>query len=742
MKRSPQILTILFFLFSALVIATNVAFSSSGLERAGQPLRLPLSLNTGTPAFDLNSGPSLFLPLIAQSQGQFSVSGKVSDQQDRPVSGVEVVDQTGRSVITGQDGSYLMEGLSSGEHALAPSKNGLVFSPAMQDVDLPGNAGPVDFTAITACTEAVTNGGFEKDTGWDFPITPYSADYSTAVVHKGSRSARTGILKTAENVYSYSSVRSKVIKVPSDIGSATLRVWLYPLSEEGMATTLMDAPKGPDFGEAALSQDVQYALVLEPGATLADDQLLETLLWIRSDSQTWMMHEFDLTKYAGQSIKLQFGTFNDGANGVTAMFVDDVSLEICGAAVTTPTPTPTGTPTACQNRIDNSGFELNGSWDIPVTVFPAGYTTARAHTGKRSMRTGIVKTADDRYSFSDAGQWVTIPSKAASVTLRLWEYPASEEATTLALPAPPAVGSSIDALEKQLVSNDVQYVLILDQNYNIAEVLLWQLSNAQKWVKHEFDLSDYKGRTIRVQFGTFNDGYYNQGITSMYVDDVTLDTCTTAAPTPTPTATPSPTATPINSPTPTNTPQPGTTPTATSTPTGCSDRILNGSFEDTSDWVIPITAFSAGYSTDRAHSGDRSMRTGIVHAAHNRFSYSDFRQTVTIPWDAKSALVRFWLYPRSQDAALLSVPSQPLSDIFGQDALNEDVQYVLILNAYGNWIDTLVWQRSNAGTWTSKDFDLDKYIGSTIKLQFGTYNDGLGGVTYMYVDDVSLQVCK
>jgi bacillopeptidase F (M6 metalloprotease family) len=38
-------------------------------------------------------------------------------------------------------------------------------------------------------------------------------------------------------------------------------------------------------------------------------------------------------------------------------------------------------------------------------------------------------------------------------------------------------------------------------------------------------------------------------------------------------------------------------------------------------------------------------------------------------------------------------------------------------------------------------YDLTVYAGSTIKLQFGTYNDGFGGVTAMYVDDVSMQIC-
>ncbi len=81
-------------------------------------------------------------------------------------------------------------------------------------------------------------------------------------------------------------------------------------------------------------------------------------------------------------------------------------------------------------------------------------------------------------------------------------------------------------------------------------------------------------------------------------------------------------------------------------------------------------------------------------------------------------------------------------EVFGKESPGGDVQYLLILDRFGYWIDTLLWQRSNAGEWTFKSVNLDRYIGATIKLQFGTYNDGLGGVSSMHVDDVSLQVCK
>ena len=43
--------------------------------------------------------------------------------------------------------------------------------------------------------------------------------------------------------------------------------------------------------------------------------------------------------HAGQTIKLQFGVYNDGVDGVTGIYVDDVSVEICFPSAQTATPT-------------------------------------------------------------------------------------------------------------------------------------------------------------------------------------------------------------------------------------------------------------------------------------------------------------------------------------------------------------------------------------------------------------------
>ncbi len=56
-------------------------------------------------------------------------------------------------------------------------------------------------------------------------------------------------------------------------------------------------------------------------------------------------------------------------------------------------------------------------------------------------------------------------------------------------------------------------------------------------------------------------------------------------------------------------------------------------------------------------------------------------------------------------------------------------------------LDKPWYSRNDSQVWTNVQFDLHDYAGDTILLQWGTYNDGGGGITAMYVDDVTLQAC-
>jgi hypothetical protein len=141
-----------------------------------------------TAAVSSNEVP-IHMPLIMGVGRQYSVSGKVADTSNRPVAGVTVTDQSGLSAVTDANGLYTLNGLYGSDHALAPSKSGLVFAPSLAQVELDILRGNLDFTALQECTNGIENGGFEDNDGWEFPATEYSAGYSSAKSHNGDRSA-------------------------------------------------------------------------------------------------------------------------------------------------------------------------------------------------------------------------------------------------------------------------------------------------------------------------------------------------------------------------------------------------------------------------------------------------------------------------------------------------------------------------------------------------------------------------
>jgi hypothetical protein len=114
---------------------------------------------------------------------------------------------------------------------------------------------------------------------------------------------------------------------------------------------------------------------------------------------------------------------------------------------------------------------------------------------------------------------------------------------------------------------------------------------------------------------------------------------------------------------------------------------------------------------------------------------------VSLPENIDSAMLTLWLFPLSGETTSLGEPPIPTGSRLDKFTSADDAQYVLILDQADQWIDTLLWQRRDQGQWTRYQFDLIGYAGDTIKLHIGAYNNGLGGVTGMYADDVVLEVC-
>jgi len=204
---------------------------------------------------------------------------------------------------------------------------------------------------------------------------------------------------------------------------------------------------------------------------------------------------------------------------------DSVSVLVTGPAITytiyVPA-IPSDYPAPpCQNIVANSSFEDSSGWKLPVTVYTAAYSTAQQNSGARSVRTGILDQTDNIFSYSSVSQTVTIPASATVADLSYHLWPQTSETTLFKAPVQ-ALG--IEEADSHY-ANDLQMVLILDGDGNELARLYAQRRNDQSWILEEHDLLDFKGQTITLYFGTFNNGNSWLGVTAMFVDDVELSVC-------------------------------------------------------------------------------------------------------------------------------------------------------------------------------------------------------------------------
>jgi hypothetical protein len=98
---------------------------------------------------------TLYMPLAIGQMNVYTLSGQVLDESNKPISGVAIVDSSGRTGITDNNGVYTIS-VAAGSHALAPSLDGYRFAPAVADVDVPDDMVAQDFQATAACIEGVS----------------------------------------------------------------------------------------------------------------------------------------------------------------------------------------------------------------------------------------------------------------------------------------------------------------------------------------------------------------------------------------------------------------------------------------------------------------------------------------------------------------------------------------------------------------------------------------------------------
>ena len=199
-------------------------------------------------------------------------------------------------------------------------------------VDVDGNVFVSSETGVwrygTNAQDIIINGRFESDSAWDLPFTAIPADYTTDLVYNGQRSMRIG-LDNAPNIYGYSSAR-QTFTLPDEPLMAQLTFYMYPMTGQETAVTSSNITPEQALNHIMVPDagDAQYVYLYDA----LTNTNLQTITRDLSNAQAWQRYTVNLDGYGGQTLMLLFGVMNDGQNGMTGMYVDDVSLLVIDGA--------------------------------------------------------------------------------------------------------------------------------------------------------------------------------------------------------------------------------------------------------------------------------------------------------------------------------------------------------------------------------------------------------------------------
>jgi hypothetical protein len=298
------------------------------------------------------------------------------------------------------------------------------------------------------------------------------------------------------------------------------------------------------------------------------------------------------------------------------------------------------------------------------------------------------------------------------------------------------VGMYVNRVDSGAGEIDRQFIDLLDEDNNILATLNGPVFDVTADFTYlEFPLDAFIGEDIKIQFRVVNDGgaFYS----TMYFDDVSLVMCNTH----------------------------------------CDSQVINGGFESQdanpaiSGWLYDMQAIiNPWYTQDQVHSGLWAMQTGIpvsgtlsVKTGQTYFDLESssevWQRNINLPGDQSGALLTFWIYRTRAEGVVPPTPLTrnldptrylpALADPRGNVATlvnatpPEDWVYVYIRDDDRNTLAKPLWQRAtNDNTWIRYSFDLSDYMGQQIELLFGTYNDGKGGPSAMWIDDVVVGTCE
>jgi hypothetical protein len=199
--------------------------------------------------------------------------------------------------------------------------------------------------------------------------------------------------------------------------------------------------------------------------------------------------------------------------------------------------------TQAANVVQNPGFE-NGLYGWTECARLAVSLSNVAHGGKKSVLLGTTRKPAIG-GVAAICQTVIVP---ASAHLSFWTKSVADVS----------------------VDGEYQQAQLLDKK-KVVQIFYTTAATTKSWKKRSYDLSDYAGRSLTLEFDVRGKGKRGDDI-GQFVDDVTLAgvvATPTPSPSPAPTASPTPATSPTPTPLPTATPTPAATPLATPPP--CND---------------------------------------------------------------------------------------------------------------------------------------------------------------------------
>jgi hypothetical protein len=178
--------------------------------------------------------------------------------------------------------------------------------PEQPDIPSPGGTPDQPQQLPAGCTELLENGGFEDDAAWSQVSSSNSGIIDPELPYSGTRSAWLGGSDQESIQYIYQDV-----KIPANANQVELSYYRF-VHREIKGT---GKPGEARFTVALADTKGQPIATIEEGdSSEADD--------------TWHQATFDLSEYAGKTIRLVFAAENPRKN-ISSMFVDDVSLAGC-----------------------------------------------------------------------------------------------------------------------------------------------------------------------------------------------------------------------------------------------------------------------------------------------------------------------------------------------------------------------------------------------------------------------------